>query len=108
MPDPRPGSLSDAQLSAVMQACQPLLPADRGAFLQALAHALRGEPEIGDGAVFRACRELQKQFFRPPTISTPQSPRLSTKVHAEPPPRQRAALIDHATEIRCAPKFAAG
>ena len=80
-----PLALTDAQLSAVYRACKPLLPPDRDAFLCALAHALRSEPEIGDGAVFRACRELQKQFFRPPTISTPQSPRLSSKAHEAPP-----------------------
>ena len=82
---PSPLALSDQQLDTVMRAAAPLLPSDRDPFLRALAHALRSEPEIGDGAVFRACRELQKQFLRPPVISTPQSPRPSAKVHAEPP-----------------------
>jgi hypothetical protein len=58
--------LSDEQLSAIMRAAQPLAPADRGAFLQAVAAALRSHPEIGDGAVHRAVAEVQRQYFRPP------------------------------------------
>ena len=49
-----------------MRACEPLLPCDRDLFLRALAHALRNEPELGNGAVFRAIRQLQREFWRPP------------------------------------------
>ena len=81
-----PLALSDSQMDAVLRAAEPLLLYDRGPFLIALAELLRNEPQpLGDGAVFRACRELQRQFFRPPTISTPQAPRLSAKVHAAAP-----------------------
>jgi hypothetical protein len=69
---PKPLALSDAQMSAVIRACDPLLPPDRDAFFRALANVLRGEPQpIGDGAVFRAVRSLQREFFRPPTVTNP-------------------------------------
>jgi hypothetical protein len=63
---PRPLTLSDSQMDAVMRATAPMQPPDRSAFLNALAHRLRHE-QIGDGTVFRACRELQREFFKPPT-----------------------------------------
>ncbi len=62
----RPLALTDQQYAAVCQACEPLLPADRDAFLRALAHVLQGEVEIGDGTVTRAIRSLQREFWRPP------------------------------------------
>ena len=73
----RPVSLSDQQLSAVMSAAEPLAPADRDAFLRALANVLRGEEQpLGDGAVFRAVRALQREFWTPPTSTAgPQSTR---------------------------------
>jgi len=51
---------SDATVSfeMILRACEPLLPADRDPFLRALAHRLSGEPELGDGVVGRAIREL--------------------------------------------------
>ena len=52
----------------IMLACEPLLPIDRDAFLRALANRLSGEPELGDGCVGRAIRELQRTFWRPPAI----------------------------------------
>jgi hypothetical protein len=70
MPIPKPISLSDSQLDAVMRACAVLPPHDRSAFLSALAHQLRGE-EIGDGAVFRAIRELlHSRFFQAPQVTS--------------------------------------
>lgn len=44
------------------------VPADRSAFLVALAQLLRNEPNIGDGTVSRAIRSLQREFWRPPQI----------------------------------------
>jgi hypothetical protein len=68
---PNPISLSDSQLQQVMTACQALQPAERSAFLSALAHRLRGEV-IGDGTVARAIRELIRpgEFFHPPQLGT--------------------------------------
>jgi hypothetical protein len=70
-------ALSDAQMSAVLAACQPLAPPDREAFLCALANVLRSELQpLGDGAVFRAIRSLQREFWTPPKFA-----KHSTAVH---------------------------
>jgi hypothetical protein len=63
---PAPIALTDAQLDAVFNAARPLAVADRDAFLQAVAEALQGHREIGDGDVARAVREVQRRFFDPP------------------------------------------
>jgi hypothetical protein len=55
----KPLALTDGQYSAVVAACEPLLPTDRDAFLRALAHRLQAEPELGDGVVGRAIREVR-------------------------------------------------
>lgn len=77
----RPLALTDHQFSAVYQACEPLAPTDRDAFLPALAHRLSGEVEFGDGVVGRAIKELQRTFWRPPTLE--EQPR-SRRVVGEP------------------------
>jgi len=58
-----PIKLTDDEIYA---ACRPLHVADRDAFLQALADALRQHGELGPGAVHRAIRDVQRRFFRPP------------------------------------------
>ena len=68
----RPLGITDSQLEMIMHACEPLLPVDRDPFLRALAHRLSSEPEIGDGTIARACRELQRTFWRPPTLEAPR------------------------------------
>jgi hypothetical protein len=45
-------------------ASQPLAPADRGSFLEAVAEALQG-PLIGDGAVYLAIAEAQRKYLAP-------------------------------------------
>ena len=65
-----PLGVSDDQLNMIMRASEPLLPADRDAFLRALAHALRAEPQpLGDGSIGRTIRSLQGEFFKPPPLS---------------------------------------
>jgi hypothetical protein len=55
----RPLSLSDSQLTTVMQLAGPLAPPDRSAFLAALAQRLQHEPQpLGDGTIHRAACEL--------------------------------------------------
>lgn len=73
----RPLALTDAQYSAVVEACEPLLPVDRNAFLLALAAALRDAPQpLGDGDVGRAVHALQRKYFRPPSQTAgPQTTR---------------------------------
>ena len=84
---PQPIGVSDDQLAMIMRACEPLEPVDRDPFLRALAQALGSEPQpLGDGAVFRTIKALQKEFWRPPTIErSPQGPRFTAKVHTEKP-----------------------
>jgi len=64
-----PIKLTDDEMEAVYDACRPLHVADRDAFLQAVADALRRRGEIGPGAVHRAIRDLQRRFARPPEFS---------------------------------------
>jgi hypothetical protein len=61
---PRPISLTDSQMDMVLNACAPLQQVDRPAFLEALAVMLRSSPEIGDGTLGRALRDLQHEFMR--------------------------------------------
>jgi hypothetical protein len=65
----RPLALTDAQYTAVVQACAPMQPVDRDAFLNALAALLSNETTIGDGTVARAIRALQREFWQPPLSS---------------------------------------
>jgi hypothetical protein len=88
---PNPISLSDEQLSAVMRACEAILPADRDPFLRALAHRLRDE-QIGDGVVYRAIRELmQGGFFRAPRLDHAQAMLTPAKLRRQ---REAAPLED--------------
>jgi hypothetical protein len=72
MPAP-PLALSDAQITTVMQLSRPLLPAQRVAFLEMLATKLNGQRELGDGAIYRLCRELQREHFDPPQFVSDDS-----------------------------------
>jgi hypothetical protein len=65
---PKPVSLSDEQLTAVMRACEPLQPSERSELLTRLADRLRAMPEVGDGELFRLLKELVRQTWRPPEI----------------------------------------
>jgi hypothetical protein len=68
MPAP-PLALSDAQVSAIMAVSRPLSPDQRSRFLEMLAAKLTGQRELGDGAIYRLCRELQREYFSPPTFN---------------------------------------
>jgi hypothetical protein len=62
----QPLKLSDAELDAVLAAARPLAPDRRDAFMQAVADALSSLGELGPGAVYRAIRDTQREFFDPP------------------------------------------
>jgi hypothetical protein len=68
LPSP-PVRFTDAQLDQVMRCAQPLHPRVRVAFIEAVANALRGK-ELGDGVVFRACREVLRGCFDPPELGS--------------------------------------
>lgn len=67
-PNPRkptgPLRLTDDQMSTVMRAAEPLVWADRGPFLEAVAGELQGL-EIGDGLVAGVCARLQRLWLMP-------------------------------------------
>jgi hypothetical protein len=65
---PHPIRLTDAQLDAVLAAARPLRVADRDAFLQDVAAALQGRPELGDGDVYRAIADVQRRHHDPPLM----------------------------------------
>ena len=55
--------LSDDQISIITKLAEPLLYVDRGPFLQRVAELLRGH-EIGDGVVYRAAEQAQREISR--------------------------------------------
>jgi hypothetical protein len=61
----RPIRLTDEQLDAIRRAALPLAPADRAAFLEAVAESLRGR-EVSDGRVYLAIAEALRRYWRPP------------------------------------------
>jgi hypothetical protein len=63
-----PLALTDAQITTIMQLARPLSPVQRTAFLEMLAAKLNGQRELGDGEVYRLCREPQRQHFDPPQL----------------------------------------
>jgi hypothetical protein len=64
-----PLALSDDQLDQIMRLAAPLQPQQRAAFLEMLATKLNSSRELGDGMVYRAARELQREYFSPPTFN---------------------------------------
>jgi hypothetical protein len=90
---PKPIALTDDQLAAIFRATEPLEPLRRSAFLIALAQMLRGEPEIGDGSLFRCILHLQREFHDPLSVSSPTSEaRSRRKVGRVSSMRKRARL----------------
>jgi hypothetical protein len=70
-----PLALTDAQMTTVMQLARPLSPDQRTAFVELLAVNLNGHREIGDGALYQVCRDLQRELFSPPLETEPGHPR---------------------------------
>jgi hypothetical protein len=58
MPDLKPLSLTDEQLSVLMAHAEQLHALDRDPFLRALADRFAGRAEIGDGEFGRALRAV--------------------------------------------------
>ena len=64
-----PLRLTDQQLDTIHRLSWPLVPADRAAFLQAVAAKLAEHPELlGDGYLARVALEVQRKFWTPPDI----------------------------------------
>jgi hypothetical protein len=65
---PQPISLTDSELTAVMDAARPLQPRDRDRFLKAVAQAIAALPEVGPGSVHRAIASVWRQHFDTPDL----------------------------------------
>jgi len=66
---PRPISLNDDGLQAVMDAARPLQPRDRDRFLKAVAQAITALPEgVGPGSIHRAIASVWRQHYDAPDL----------------------------------------
>jgi hypothetical protein len=74
-----PIRLTDAQLDAVLAAARPLRVVDRDAFLQDVAAALQGRPDLGDGDVYRAIADVQRRHHDPPQLGHDVSHRAAMR-----------------------------
>ena len=69
-------TLTDNQLSFIVDNGEPIEAPERVALLEAFAIRLRQEHEVGDGNLYRISRELLRAgFFRAPILSSPQPSR---------------------------------
>ena len=57
---------SDDLQAIIYSAAAPLRPSDVADFINAVDEELRQHAQIGPGAVYRACRKVQRQYFDPP------------------------------------------
>jgi hypothetical protein len=79
---PTPLALPDSQITTIMQLARPLQPQQRSTFLEMLAAKLNGQRELGDGAIYRLCRELQRRHYDPP-VENRGRPRIDDDDDAE-------------------------
>jgi hypothetical protein len=75
----QPISLTDSELTTIMDACRPLAPHARDRFLRQVAEAICALPERGDGAVHRAIRSVWREHFDAPDLRIGES---RSRVHA--------------------------
>ena len=73
MAKPLPADLSEDQIHAILSATHPLPIADRDAFLDDVADALDGV-ELGDGAVYRTIKDVQRRYWDPPKLTIGPTP----------------------------------
>ena len=78
----KPISLTDEQMTALLAASTPLIPADRSAFLASVAAYFAGRTEIGDCELHRAIAELQRGYFKAPTLNEARAPLQLAKLDA--------------------------
>jgi hypothetical protein len=72
-------ALTDTELEIVMGLSAPILPSQRGDFLEALAAELAHSEAIGAGAIHRIGRQLQLRFLRHPSAVQARGP--ATRLH---------------------------
>jgi len=59
---PTPLHLSDEEMDVLVGLAAPIAYGRRDEFLQAVASALAGSPQVGPGEVYRAARDIQHRF----------------------------------------------
>ena len=62
---PSPLHFSDEEMTLLLELSRPIEPAQRSAFLDAVAAAI-GEQASGPGLVHQTARRIQRQFWTPP------------------------------------------
>jgi hypothetical protein len=67
--------LTDDQLDQIARAAAPLSLGDQQRFRKAVEDLLNGITQPGDGEVFRAVREAQRRFWRPPLVHPGHRPK---------------------------------
>jgi hypothetical protein len=77
-----PLALTDDKMLAIQRHAKPLQPQDRSTYVQCVAELLTGYAEIGDGLVFRAARQAQREYFHAP-VDTEHVPLPLRKVTAQ-------------------------
>jgi hypothetical protein len=58
---------SDEEMTLLLELSRPIDPAQRSAFLNAVAVAIEGQPR-GVGIVHQTARRVQRQFWDPPQL----------------------------------------
>jgi hypothetical protein len=71
-----PLDFSDEEMTLLLELSRPIAPAQRSAFLDAVAAAI-GEQASGPGLVHQVGRRVQRQFWTPPQLS----PNATAPVH---------------------------
>jgi hypothetical protein len=91
--------ISEPQFLKVENASQWLCPADRDAFRNAVADALRGR-ELGDGMVNRAITTAFARFYRPMELPPPRLDRPSKLKENRPIAPKRKHVADRRNAFR--------
>jgi hypothetical protein len=60
----------DEEMDLLLELSRPIEPAQRSAFLDAVAAAIEGQAS-GPGLVHQVGRRVQRQFWDPPTVADP-------------------------------------
>jgi hypothetical protein len=65
---PTPLSFSPEEMDLLLELSRPIEPAQRSAFLDAVAAAI-GEQASGPGLVHQTARRIQREFWTPPELA---------------------------------------
>jgi hypothetical protein len=71
-----PLHFSDEEMTLLLELSQPIEPAPRSAFLDAVAVAIEGRAS-GPGLIHQVARRVQREFWTPPQLS----PNATAPVH---------------------------